>query len=1094
MKMYRIIHGNKGSWTKKLRIMKLTVILLFGSLVAMSANTYSQNTRLNLSAKNSSLIDIFRQIEDQSEYYFYFQKEELKAKEPVSVELKEVLIDEVLDQVLANSGLEYKIIDRYVVVKPKGATDPVMGMQPGRKVSGKVTDSSGATLPGVSVIVKGTTTGVITDNNGNYSLSNIPANAILQFSFVGMKGQEIAAGSKTSINVTLAEETIGIEEVVAVGYGTMKKSDVTGSVVSISNEKLANRPSTNVLQAIQGNIAGVTITQGSSVPGSSPDIYIRGINSISASNSPLIIIDGVPGDISNVNSNDIESIDILKDASSSAIYGARGANGVIIVTTKRGSGKPRVSYNAYSGIKQATNLIDFMGPEKYLYYRQKFAEYAGLLSTPADILKDEEYLNYTRGITTNWQDLVFKNAMVSEHNLSISGGGNSLNYFLSANYLDHDHIAGNYNLKSKSIRLNIDKEIKNWLKIGNNLQVVEKNSSGSTGSIWNVMQLNPWTSPTDPDGNIYVWPLESSTKYLVNPLTYKDADLNGVSMQINENIYASVKLPLEGLKYKISYGYKIDNSNSNQYYGINTAEGRDRNRYAAKDAGFNSYWILENIVDYKRIFKKHSFYFTGLYSAEKSKYEGMSESAYGFINDILLYNNLSAASNYNPPVSGASEWAMTSIMGRFNYNYNEKYMLTLTYRRDGYSAFGVDKKYGNFPSASIAWRVSQENFIKNLDFISQLKLRLSWGKNGNQAVSPYSSQAKISQNGIGYPFESKTNVTYGWFPSSVGNSLLGWETTKSLNLGVDFGLFNNRISGTVDIYRTETSDLLLTRAIPYVTGFSSVLANIGKTQNDGVEFSLNTININHPSGFKWTSNLNISYNKNQILDLYGNKKDDIGNLWFIGKPINVYYDYVFDGVWQESDDIANSYMPSAQPGTAKVKDISGPNGIPDGKIDATYDRQIVGNRNPDLIWGVTNTFQYKGFDLSIFIQGVQGVTGFYDLNYQNVRSSYMAMLDVNYWLPESPNNKYPTGIYNRPTTYTNTMGYCDASYIRLKDITLGYTIPRDVIQKIGIEKLRFYLNATNLFTITDWPLYDPETRSSTEPMTRSYVIGLNLSF
>ncbi len=1086
----------KIGWAKLVRIMKLTALLIFVLVVEVSASLYSQNSKISVKIENGTLSEIFSKIEELSDYRFFYQNEQIRDVERKSVEVTDKNILDLVSNLLDHTGLSYRLVDRNIIIFPKPENSGYMNnvVQQPRSVSGKVTDSSGAPLPGVTIVVKGTTQGTITDAQGNYTLPNTPGNATLQFSFVGLKTQEVLVAGRSGININMEEDTLGIEEVVAIGYGTMKKSDVTGSIVSISNEKLENRPSTSALQTIQGNIAGVTITQGSSTPGASPSIYIRGLNSISASNTPLIVIDGIPGSLDLVSPNDIESITVLKDASSSAIYGARGANGVILVTTKRGSGKPRVTYNTYYGIKQATNLMDFMNPEKYLYYRQKFAEYAGYAFEPVDIFKNEEYLNYTLGITTDWQDLAFKNAVVSEHNISFSGGENSLNYFLSANYLDHDHIAGNYNLKRKSVRLNVDKEFNNWLKIGNNLQVVENGTSGSTGSIWNVMQLSPYTSPEDPDGNLYIWPLESSTKYLINPLTYENADLNGSSIQVHENIYAEIKLPFEGLKYKISYGYIIDNSRSNSYYGIDTAEGKDKNRYAKKSAGFNSRWILENVVDYKKTFNRHSVYLTGLYSAEKSKYEEMSESAYGFLNDILSYNNLSAASNYDPAQSSASQWAMTSLMGRINYNFDEKYMLTLTYRRDGYSAFGKNNKFGDFPSTAIAWRISEEDFMKRIKLISQLKLRLSWGKNGNQAVSAYSSQAKVGRNSIPYPFGGSTDMVYGFYPQSIANSSLSWETTTSSNIGVDFGVFNNRINGSVEYYHTSTSDILLTRGIPYTTGFSSIYDNIGKTQNDGVEFSLNTINITHPNGFKWTSTLNFSYNKNEIVDLYGDKKDDLGNSWFIGEPINVYYDYAYDGIWQESDDIVNSHMPSAQPGTVRIKDISGPDGVPDGTISADYDRQIIGSENPDLLWGFTNTFQYRGFDLSIFFQGVQGVTGYHDLDYQNVRSSYMAMLDVDYWLPENPSNKYPTGIYNRSNTYSDLVGYCDASYLRLKDITVGYTLPVKVTKGIGVDKLRLYMNATNLFTITEWPLFDPETRSSTGPMTRSFIIGLNVSF
>ncbi len=1087
--------GFKRSISKFLLVMKLMTLLTLVMTLTVSAGTYSQNTKLDLSLRNVTIEQVLLEIENHSRFVFIYESGTIDKSLKRNISVKDETVDEILTQLLSGTDITYSIDDRQILLYRKEGASSFASQQK-LTVSGRVTDSAKAPLPGVSVMIKGTAQGIVTDENGVYSLSKVPSDATLVFSFIGMKTVEMKVEGKTQINVSLQDNNVNLEEVVAVGYGTMKKSDITGSVASFSNEKLENRPSTNALQSIQGNIAGVTISQSSSVPGASPDIYIRGLNSISASNEPLVVIDGVPGTLDFVNPNDIESIDVLKDASSSAIYGSRGANGVILVTTKRGQGKPKVSYSTYYGFKKATRLIDYMSPEKYLYYREKFAEYSGLSPEPEDVLHDEEYLNYSSGKTTDWQDLVFKNAPVSEHNLSVSGSDSSLNYFLSAGYLDHDHIEGNYNLKRKNVRIDIDKKFNDWLKVGNNLQVVEDNTTGSYGNKCDLSFLNPYMSPEDPEGNTYVFPIESYTTYVINPLTYfsDDARFNTGKTYINENIYVNVKLPVPELNYKISYGYIVENDKSNSYYGQETAEGRDYKGTAEKNTSNEVRWLLENVVDYKKTIKNHSFYFTGLYSAEKDTYEALSASAYGFLNDNLTYNNLSAASNYNPPSSDASRWSMTSLMGRLNYNYGEKYLLTLTYRRDGYSVFGSSKKYGNFPSAAIAWRISQENFMQGIDFLSQLKLRLSWGKNGNQSIKPYSSKAKIGTS-VPYAFGSSTDVVYGFYPETIANSKLGWETTTSSNIGIDFGFFNNRIAGAVEYYHTSTSDLLLTRGIPYTTGYSSIYDNIGKTQNDGLEFTLNTINISGTNGFKWSSNLNLSYNKNKIVDLYGDKKDDLGNSWFIGKPINVYYDYVFDGIWQETDDIANSCMPSAQPGSVKVKDISGPDGKPDNTIDS-YDRKIVGKKNPDFIWGFTNSFQYKGFNLSFFIQGIHGVTGYHTMHYGNLKSTYENMLDVDYWLPEKPGTKYPTGIYNRTSTYNYLAGYCDADYIRLKDLTFGYTLPKDLITKVGlgIDKIYLYLNATNLFTITDWPLYDPETTTSTDPMTKSYILGLNVSF
>lgn len=559
--------------------------------------------------------------------------------------------------------------------------------------------------------------------------------------------------------------------------------------------------------------------------------------------------------------------------------------------------------------------------------------------------------------------------------------------------------------------------------------------------------------------------------------------------QIDENIYAKIKFPIQGLDYKISYGIRLNNRASNSFSGVNTAEGYYVNGLASKVSSNSTYWLLENIINYNKNLGKHSLLFTGLYSAEESSSQSLSASSSNFVNDVLTYNNLSTGALYYPPWSDASRTALQSIMGRFQYGFNDRYLMTLTVRRDGYSAFGKNRKYGNFPSAAIAWRIEQEDFMKKLPFISQLKLRLSYGKNGNQAISPYSSQAKVSTS-VPYSFGSSSTAVYGFLPVTIANSKLGWETTTSSNIGLDFGLFKDRITGTVEFYQAKTSDILLTRGIPFTTGFSSIYDNIGKTQNDGIEFAINSVNFNNEKGFQWTTNLNVSYNKNKIVDLYGDKKDDLGNAWFIGKPVHVLYNYVFDGIWQESDDIANSVMPKAKPGDVRLKDISGPNGIPDGQINA-LDREVVGHTDPDYIWGFINTFQYKGFDFSFFLQGVLGVTGQATIVGQGA-VDWTPMLDLPYWLPETPSNRYPTGIRKRDATYNNTAYFFSRDYVRLKDLTLGYTFPTAVLQKIGVDKIRLYVNATNLLTFTDWPDYDPESGSN--PMEKSYNFGISVSF
>lgn len=1083
--------------------MRMTLLFLFLLVFYVQAEqSYSQVTKISLDMEDSSVEKILQSIEEKSEFYFLYNSKLVNVDRITDIHVNEKSIASVLTQLFDTNEVEFEVKGTQIILSPKQMHGQLIAVteafqQQKRTITGTIADAAGLPIIGANIVEVGTTNGTVTDVDGKFSLS-VANNATIRITYIGYLEQDVSTIGRTAFNITLEEDTRALDELVVIGYGSMRKSDLTGAVTSVSKKNI-DKPVTNVLQSIQGSVPGVTITQNSSIPHDSPSIYIRGLNSISANNSPLIIIDGMPGDLNIVNPNDIESITILKDASSTAIYGSRASNGVIIVSTKRGEGVPTVNFNSFYGIRQPSKYLNFMKPEKYLFYRQKFAEHAGFPSMPENVLRsEEERLNYAAGITTDWQDLIFKNATFSENNLSISGGEKSLNYFVSANYREYDHIAGNYNNDQKSVRSNIGKDFHKWLKIENELTITQSKRSGSTGDFWNVSLLNPYTSPEDPDGNLYIWPLESYTTYLENPLNFKNSISNNDKIDINERISINLTLPVEGLNYQTHYGINWIRDKYNGYDNKNTSRGYNNEGYAYKNTGASNYWIFENMVNYKNSFKKHTFFFTGLYSAEESKHENLNADAYGFVNDILEYNYLSAGSNYNPPYSYGERWALTSLMARLNYNYDEKYLLTMTVRKDGYSAFGKNKKYGTFPSIGLAWRIEQESFMENVPLVSQLKLRLSYGKNGNQAIPSYSSHAKI-ETSIPYSFGESTNVIYGFLPVSIANENLGWETTKSSNFGLDFGLIKNKITGSIDYYHSSTSDILLTRGIPFTSGFGSIYDNIGRTQNDGIEFSLNTINFDNKEGFSWTSHFNLSYNKNQIVDLYGDKKDDLGNGWFIGKPINVYFDYVFDGIWQESDDIAKSVMPSAKPGEAKLKDISGPDGTPDGIIDPN-DRQIIGKVNPDFTWGFTNYFQYKNFDLSFILQGVLGTTGYAALLAAPIGNEYIAILDLDYWLPEAPSNRFPSGIRDRSLSYVSSAFYYDRDYLRLKDVTFGYTFPNTLLQKIKVNRLRIYLNATNLLTITDWPLYDPETTFSRarglldSPMVKSFTAGLDISF
>jgi len=1093
MKMYRIIRGSEKPWTKISRIMKLTVILLFGSLVAMSASTYSQNTKLNLSAQKSSLIDIFRQIEDQSEFYFYFKKEDVKSKELVSVDLKDALVTDVLDQVLSKTGLEYKIIDRYVVVKEKGSNDPVV-VQQEHKVTGKVTSTNGELLPGVAVSIKGTTSGAITNTEGVYQISKVDEGATLVFSFVGMVTQEIKVGTQAVINVTLREETIGVEEVVVVGYGTQKKSDITGSVTSVAKDRFAKIPVTNAMTAIEGAVAGVTVSNTSSVPGSTPNVQIRGINSINASTSPLIIVDGIPfvGNINYINPSDISSMEILKDASAVAIYGTRGSNGVILITTKRGtSGKPSIQYSSYAGFEEIAHILT---PRDGASYVQKYKDYmfqTGQTQTsPVPNLYEVD--NYNAGKTTNWIDEATQQGFIQDHNISISGGAESIKYYISGDYMKQKGVVQGYNYERAGLRSNLEASVTDYLTTGLSLFVVSNNYNGGRVNLLNASAMSPYARVRNSvTGKYEIYPMYPELLYS-NPMIGLYNQNVDERINVNTNFFAEFKpKSIPGLKFRVNASYNYNPTNAATY------QGRDANSTVNGSASATntqtSLWVIENILTYTKDIKKHHIDFTGLYSAQSQKYFSSGGKASGFVNDILSYNNMGAGATQTAN-SNASGYTMASQMGRLNYSFNNRYLLTVTARRDGYSAFGANaSKYATFPSVALGWNISDESFMANTkNFLDQLKLRASYGKSGNMALGV--NQTTTLSNTVSYAYNGATMITE--LANRLGNPLLHWESTVGLNGGIDFAFLKSRISGSIEAYKTSTDGLLMQRNIPLITGYSSTWDNIGKLENKGLDISLRTINV-AKKDFKWSTNMNFSVFRNKIVDVYGDKKSDINNRWFIGQSLGVIYDYKMIGVWQTSEATAAAVY-GVKPGYLKFQDINN-----DSKIDAN-DKVIQGNIYPKWTGGMTNTFEYKNFTLSVFIQTSQGsLKNDVDLSYADESGRRNTPAAVGYWTAENQSNTRPSLAYN------NTYGYGyprDNSFTRLKDVTLSYNFSTALLQKTFLKNLTVYVSGRNLYTFTNWIGWDPEdnylsrgvtngsvTWENNYPSVRSLVFGLNVT-
>lgn len=977
-------------------------------------------------------------------------------------------------------------------------------LQQVKKITGVIKDATGEPIIGANVIVKGTTTGTMSDIDGQFSL-DVPDGGILSISYIGYVAQEIPIKNQTSLNILLKEDSEMLDEVVVVGYGVQKKSDVTGSVTSVSKERLEKLPVTNVLQAVQGAAAGVTITQASSIPGDAPSALVRGQNSINANSGPYIVVDGVPinktgGSLNDIAPSDIESMEILKDASATAIYGTNGANGVILITTKRGkSGKPSIKYSGYVGFEDFSNKLKFCdGFEMIQRYKDYVAINPGETMYNENVRYQAEVDNYNAGIQTDWvYDEASRTGIITDHNVSVSGGAEKVQYYVSADYLNQKGILQGYDYRRYSLRTNLDVDVTDYLKVGTNTYIASHNRDGGRVNFLMAEASSPWAKEYDENGNYEIYHMYSEALF-VNPMIYttRDAERRQWNASINgyaELDFGKIYKPLAGLRYKFNGGFSYAPKRESTYSG---ASANDLNGTGKIFNAETQTYTIENILSYARDFEKHHIDLTGLYAASRKKYSESSAQGQKFINDDLSFGNIGSGETATV-ASYADLYTTVSQMGRVNYSYDSRYLFTFTVRRDGSSVFGQNNKYGVFPSVALGWNISREAFMqKTNDWLSNLKLRLSYGKAGNEAIGVYQTLVKLDNK----KFAMGGNSVVGLYPNSrMGNDDLSWETTKTFNTGLDFGFWNNRLSGNLDVYVSRTSDLLLQRNLPRISGYSNVYSNMGETQNKGVELTLNSRNI-VTRDFTWGTSLVFSWNKNEIKDLYGDGKDDLGNRWFIGHPVGVIYDYTQVGIWQE-DEIARGdhekWDPIAEAGDVKLADLND-----DGKIDDD-DRRVLGQTTPKWIGGLTNTFTYKGLSLSVFIQTVQGLMKNNSLigiagDEMGRRNS---TTEIGYWTPENKSNQWRS---LRKQSNKHGYGFAqNASFTRIKDITLSYTFPESLMQKAHLGALTVYASGRNLFTFTDWIGWDPESRQDSRgsgdwednyPMTKSYVFGINLTF
>lgn len=1101
-----------------------------------------------------SLIQVLDQIKQQHQVTFGYQEDLVREKEVYMTTWKGKSLEKALRQVLKPHDLEFKRLDAvHYVIRPHRQPQPAKlkrqsvnkaasarlpvpppqillslapsteaAQQPVEKtITGQVTDqSTSEPLPGVNILAKGTSTGTVTDIDGNYRLTVADEVTTLVFSSIGYLTQEIALEGRSIINVSLAEDVQSLEEVVVIGYGAQRKKDLTGAVASVNEEVIEERPATSVVQSLQGAVAGMNVGQVNTA-GEEPSLSIRGRTSISGSQYPLIVLDGAifRGSLIDINPNDIKSIDVLKDASSTAVYGSQAANGVIIITTKTGKGRDGlvVNYSTYYSILEPTKkflpespsgIIDRIGAAYFLDSR---TEASGYLEPNPDFDVTSTFRTsdiaraYADGIVTDWYGMTTNdNLNAQNHDLSVANRNSQGGYYLSAGYTQQDGYMVNEDYERINARINIDHDLTDWLEIGVQTFFTSSDYSGQEIPPNSRYLFMLYAPAYEADGLTLLQNPRGVGTDLYNPLLLMQSDDLDKRINLFANVYADVKIPfIEGLSFKSRFN--VNAIRNSEYYYRHYENNFQGEGQKYEEVGNN--WVNDNILTYNRIFNnKHNINATIAYGREKRSYNSTRATASGFISDALGYNRLQAGSADLQSVE-TTAFQETSLyqLNRLFYGYDNRYLFTVTVRTDGFSGFGEDYKYGTFPSASAAWVLSEEGFMKdNVQFIDNLKLRGSYGANGNRTVGRYATLSRVEGgfdyiNGDEVPVYTQGNAT-------LANPDLKWETTIGFNIGLDYSVFNSRVSGSIDYYNNNTEDLLYDVDIPGITRFETISDNLGELHNEGLDVSVSTRNVTQEN-FRWSTDIMFSYNRNELRELLGFDNDGdgieddlISEGLFIGESLEAIYDYKTNGeIWQVDDEIPNT----ADIGSYKISDTDG-----NGVIDPD-DRVIVGNTLPAFRWSMNNRFSYKNWSLSIFVNSVQGNDNYYlgeDALVGNGFNSLNNFLwdnttfpqGLDFWLPENPDARYqrlgvgvPDGI--------NAARYIDRSFVRLQNVTLSYSLGQNVLNKLlDIENIRLFVSGRNLLTWTKWPGWDPETGEGItiggRPVLRSYTFGIDVRF
>jgi len=1137
--IFGICKIRESQFIKKMRIVVLLFMVSITQTFAL--DSYAQSKQLNLDFRNETILKILDNIENQSEFYFMFDATKINLEQRKSINSRNERITTILDQLFEGTQIEYEISDRQIVL----SREKDSYSEQSKAISGKVTDDNGEPLPGVTIVVKGTANGTITNADGSYSLSNVASDATLVFSFVGMKTQEIPVSGKTVINVELTADAIGIEEVVAIGYGTQKKSNLTSSISKITDEALSDRPIMSVGEALQGQLAGVRSQSSSGgVPGRDLTIQIRGMNTINGDASPLYVIDGVPRDnMSDLNPSDISSIQVLKDAAATSIYGARGGNGVILIETKRGKGRPSVAFDAYFGLSQAEKKLDMMnGPEWIAYnmFRRNLNHLrsGGSLEDPMSERSinnqiPDSWLTTTE--FTDWQDAMLQTAQVKNYQFSASASGNIGDIYFSAGYLDQEGVLVYSYFKRKNVRMNGTINASDRLKFGINLSASQStrddsdadggsNGNGKESSLHHALMLTPlmgldegtrdWGFPEGIVGTTYPNPVEQQKETL-------DEHNNN---RISSVLWGELEI-IKDLKFKTQYSYNYDGWAYEFFQPGNVTYANGNITRGNSASSTTGVWTAQNTLAYDKIFGGHTLNLLLGQSATKRKYYYIGAAANGWPYESI--QTLNVATTPTTATTSRNTYTTASFFGRLNYEYMDKYLLSASLRYDGSSRFGSNTKWGYFPSLSVGWKINEEAFLQDANWLSLLKIRAAMGTSGNDRIGDYSYMALLSINNTSWG----DAVASGVAPSRLANEDLQWESTQTLDFGLDVSAFDNRIQLNFDYYRNKTSNLLFSVPVPYSTGFSTYTTNIGSVANRGWEVDLTSYNIK--GKFNWSTNLNLSRNRNKVLDMgdidqFTQTSWDAQFITRVGGPVSEFYCYETDGVLLPSDfdsegNALVATLAGQREGNAKYIDHNG-----DGTINSN-DYVAQGSNLPDLVYGLTNRFSYKNFDFSILIQGQYGGEVLflgarqYDNGAANInvfrrwlrfyKEDYMALYGENP-IPEEyaaehgidfswdgkTNNVYGTNNNN------DDRRIYDSSYIRIKNVTLGYNVPKSLLKNTIISGLKCYASLDNLKTFSDYPGYTPETNSfgnnttrqgldySTYPLSRKLVFGINIIF